>query len=123
MWEILLYFIILILSLIGFSELLHKTWMLILKPKTYGEKFLVLLLKDKNAQQQLNFAQEHLRWAGSECARGIIAVDCGLEKKVEVKCNGDCRCCGNTKIFTYEEILELVKRENVFNDTDPARQL
>ncbi len=123
MWEIFLFFCVLILSLIGLCEILHRLWMLILKPKTDAQKFLILLLKDENAQQQLNFAQEHLRWAGKECANGIIAVDCGLKKKPKIVCNGDCRQCNSTKIFTYDEILQMVKRENVFNDTDSAKQL
>lgn len=123
MWKIILFFCVLILSLMGLTELLHKIWMFMLKPKTKAEKYLVVLLKDKNAQQQLNYAQEHLRWTGEECAQGLIAVDCGLTKKVNISCNGDCRCCHNTKIYGYNEILDIIKRENVFNDAGSAELL
>ncbi len=123
MWKIILFFCVLILSLLGLTELLHRIWMLILKPKTDAQKFLVVMLKDKNAQQQFNYAQEHLRWSGHECAQKLIAVDCGLTEKIHINCNGDCSCCNSTEICSYNEILDMIKRENVFNDTSSGELL
>lgn len=123
MWKIILFFCVLVLSLFGLTELLHKAWMMILKPKTMAKRFLVVLLNDDNAQQQLNYTQEYLRWSGDECATELIAINCGVKDKLLASCNGKCSICGKTKVYNYNEILDLVKRENVFNDTSSAEQL
>ena len=110
MWKIILIFIVLIFSLLGLAELLHRIWMGILKPKTLARSFLVVLLEDANACEQLVYAAEHLRWCGRECAEGVIAVDCGLDAELLDRCSQFSGADNEVKIYSLNKLSDIIKK-------------
>ena len=107
MFEILILVLLLFLAVLGLSELLHRFWMFLLRPQK-PRIFLVTILDDTCAEEQIFSALEDMRWNGKNNACFLIGVDCGLSdeklnacKQIE-KLNDDFAFCLPEQIF--EEI-------------------
>ena len=74
MIEIILISIVVILSLLGFCEIMHSVRLLFLLPKRRYYNYSLVYLKKGKAQSQLKFAIEQRRWFGDTYAEFIIAV-------------------------------------------------
>ena len=104
MFEILVLSFVFFLAILGLGELLHKVWMFLLRPKKMNN-FLVLVLDDSCAAEQITAALEDIRWNGKNSARFLIGIDNGLsEENVDVcksieKMNDDFIFCKTQEIW------------------------
>ena len=109
MFEILTISAVFFLIIIGVSELLHRIWMFMLRPKkTYN--FLITVLDNSCAAEQVAATLEDMRWNGKNSACLLIGVNCGLSEETAEECrmiaelNDDFIVCTGNEIF--EEILK-----------------
>lgn len=115
MWKIILLILALFVNIIGLSQIIHRIWMLMLKPKERALGFLCILLKGDNSYGKLCFADEYVRWYGEECIDGVIAIDCGLSQKEAEACNEFCKPDNNTYFYSASQIVEILKKEIIPN--------
>lgn len=78
--KIFLIAIMILLSIVGLSELLHRIWIAFLRPKNI-KNYLLLILQNEDAYEQSCAALSQIKWHGSEFADKIIALNTGLNDK------------------------------------------
>lgn len=71
--KIILTFLVLILSVIGLSEVLHNLKLFLLKPKS-ADTFVVCPLNDEFSVLKLKYVIEKMRWNKINYAEQIVAV-------------------------------------------------
>lgn len=87
-----------LLAIVGLSELVHLMCRVILKPKTKPRTVLVTYLTEADAEQQLLFVIEEMRWHGTKYAEALIAVTGDLSDEKKLLCKS--RFSGKGIFFT-----------------------
>ena len=107
--EAFLFALIIILAVIGLSDILHRVWMIFFKPR-HEKNILLLLLNDENAVEQISTAIQQAHWYGREFAEKIIGVDMGLSAQQAQYCQS---FCIENEIFIFckhEELEKTIER-------------
>ena len=82
----LLFFVILILAILGLSEFLHILKLLFILPKFKMHTQLYIGLQEDTALKQIAFAGEQLLWLGNKYAENVFAVGDGLTEEMLFEC-------------------------------------
>lgn len=111
MFEIIMLVFALFLSIIGLSELMHRLWMALIRPKG-AENFLITCLSGDTSVEQVSAALEELRWQGKNCATLLIGIDIGLNEEQKItfeKLSNE----NHDFIFTdFAHIEEIIKKRS-----------
>mgnify|MGYP003297214811 CR=1 FL=1 len=83
MWTVISVCLIVIVSMVGVTEILRTIWLYLMRPKEDPPKIMVVFLKESIAIQQLNSAMEQLTWEGLRSFNLIAGIDCGLSDKTK----------------------------------------
>lgn len=81
MWTVISVCFIVIISLVGVTELLRKFWLFLMRPKEDPPRVMVVFLKEGIAVQQLRFSAEYLSWENGKTFCAVAAVDTGLSEE------------------------------------------
>ena len=84
--KLILFFVILILAILGLSEFLHILKLLFISQKRKMYTRLYIELHEDTALKQLAFAGEQLLWLGSKYAEKVVAVGDGLTEETLFEC-------------------------------------
>ena len=101
MCEIIIYVCLLFFSSVGFSVILGKLWITLLKPKKRNNANLVVMLNGAEDEEQINFYLEKFKWYGSDFADKLYFVSKG---EISEECTKLCEsvsnvyCCSHIKI-------------------------
>lgn len=98
--------LILCLSVLGLSELLHGINLRITSPRGKAVTYSVVFLTDEDAEQQLSFAVEQQKWLGKAYSDYIVAVNNGLDEKSDKAC----RYIAEKNGVDYCTLYELKKK-------------
>ncbi len=110
MLNVLIIIIAIFFSVIGLSELLHRLWLYLLRPKS-APNFIVTLLDGEYAAEQVTATLEDMRWNGRKSACMLIGVDCGLPDNKLAACKMIERTNDDFIIVTPEYLSdEIIKR-------------
>lgn len=97
---------VIILSMIGLGDVLHRLWMLFYKTK--GKKIILLPLENNTAAMQIKEAAAQLRWYGRDFADTIVCISDCLDDAE----NEECRLlCGNSdvlKLYAFNEAKDFI---------------
>ena len=85
MLKVVLITILIFLSVIGLSEILHRLWLYLMRPAQLNN-FLVTVLDDNYAAEQVHAILEDIRWNGKNNATLLIGIDNGLSKAQRDAC-------------------------------------
>lgn len=91
MFEIIVYFLMAGLMLIGLCDLLHSTWMLILKPKNKTKGIYITYLNGVSDYLSLTQLYEKQKWYGNDFADTVVVVtdtDTNAELREEFSSKG-----------------------------------
>ncbi len=91
MGELIFFLIFSIPAIYGVAELIHILRGLIITPKAFASKYLILYLGENMPYQQLLSAFFEFSWYGKKYAQNIIAVDCGIHENDYDICLGFCK--------------------------------
>ena len=88
MWGILLKAILVLLAIIGLTEVFRMLSFYFLHTQNCGKMYWVLLFHDheEDAELSLRNAVEHLRWLDSAQEKVILCVDCGMDDETRESC-------------------------------------
>ena len=78
--------VVILLAVLGLSELMHGINLHIIAPRSKAVTFSVVFLSGSDAEQQLSFAAEQQKWFGGAYSDYIIAVNNGLSEKSDKAC-------------------------------------
>lgn len=84
--EIIIYFCILYLSVLGLCEIVHFISLVLLDNKKRKNKVVLCLLKDDKAEMDLRFVAEQYDWQGRKYADRVFAVNFLPEGDVLSRC-------------------------------------
>ena len=79
MWKSIIFLFIILLSIIGISEVICFLGSLFFKPKNKPKKYLLVYLSDTCAEEQILSELFNLRWFGEKLARKIIFITDNLD--------------------------------------------
>ncbi len=101
---------VIILAIIGLSEILHRFWLYLMRPKPL-KNILITVLDDECAPEQVSAILEDIRWNGSNNAALLIGIDNGLSKKQLDACAAIENLCSDFVVATKETVWdEIIKR-------------
>ena len=78
LWTVLTACFIILVSVIGITELLRLLWLYLMRPKEDPPRMLVVVLREGIALQQLRSAVEYISWEGHRWFGSIALVDDGI---------------------------------------------
>ncbi len=81
MLEVVLVIILVFLSVLGLGDIMHRLWVLLIRPKKM-KNYLITLLHDDLAMEQVTAVLEEMRWQGKSFSHMLIGVDMGLDDSV-----------------------------------------
>lgn len=81
MLEVVLIILLVFLSVMGLGDIMHRLWVILIRPKR-TKNYLVTLLCDDLAMEQVTAVLEEMRWQGRDFARVLIGVDMGLDGRL-----------------------------------------
>lgn len=93
MVEILLFCIMIFLAVLGLADIIHSFKIYIKYPQKLKSNYLLVILNEDNAEEQVKYLADKLQWYGKKFANGVIAV---YNDSVDIK-----------------PIINLVKRYNI----------
>lgn len=109
MAEAFLLTVITVLALLGLSEFVHMIISAVIRPKVHSKNYLIAVLSQEEAEQQLMLCMQQLRWYGKKYAGTLIAVTDELSIETEMQCRE--RFNGDMIIFTKKyDIKEVVEK-------------
>lgn len=85
MFEIIIFSVVLFLSVTGLCELMHRLWILLIRP-CKPKNMLLLCLYEDTALEQINTCLEEMRWHGEKYAGVLVGIDMGLEADRAAAC-------------------------------------
>ncbi len=83
MWTVLAVCFVVVVSVVGITELLRRFWLYIMRPKGDLPRVMVVFLKEDIAVQQLRSAIEHLSWESTNSFCAVAAIDCGMDEETK----------------------------------------
>ena len=107
MFEAFLLTITALLAIVGLSELLHSACYRILKPRVKAQNFLLTVLTEEDAENQMLGVIEELRWHGTRYADTLVAVTINLSDEKKAVCKS--RFSGPGIIFT--DNIEVIQHK------------
>lgn len=109
MFEIIMYGLVLILSLIGLAHLIRSVamWLFFLKGKT--TQVLTVLLDTPDAEMELRCALENVRYFSPPLFKVILAVDCGLPENTREVCRKLASDYGNVIYCKSENLSDVIE--------------
>ncbi len=99
------YLLILFLSVVGLSELIHAMHLRFLKAKRKKKTCVVCMLKDSFSELDLHYVLEQYNWSGNVFAEKVIAVDCLTDKDMSERCQS----------LAEKNAIEFMKFEDLEN--------
>lgn len=81
-----LFLVFLVFSVFGLCEFLHLLHGILIFPKRKMNSTLVIMLDEQNAEKQIAFAGEQLKWLGGKYAERVIAVAQNLSDDALQEC-------------------------------------
>ena len=78
--------VVICLSALGLSELLHGINLRITAPRLKAVTYSVVFLSGEDAEQQLTFAVQQQRWLGKAYSDYVLAINNGLDEKSDKAC-------------------------------------
>lgn len=111
MFEIIMLVLAIFLSIIGLCELMHRLWMVLIRPKK-TENMLLIILNDELAVEQITAALEELRWQGSNFATTLVGIDMGLSTEISDTCKKISKDNQDFIFTTTEELGEFLKQRS-----------
>ncbi len=84
--ESILFFVFLILAMLGLAELIHTVKQLILYPKKQSGLFTVVFLDNNSPQCQLESIYQKFLWHGMDYTGKIIAINSNLDSQNFSEC-------------------------------------
>ena len=110
MGELIFFLIFSIPAIYGVAELIHILRGLIVAPKAFASKYLILYLGDNMPYQQLISAFFELTWYGRKYAQNIIDGDCGILEKDYDICLEFCKrnnliFCNASELSNYLDVM------------------
>ncbi len=109
MFKIILIIIALFLSSVGIGEILHRIWMLFLRPES-RKCFLLLPLSEGCVAEQVTAELEEMRWYGKNYADLLIALDCGISESERKICKHIEKTNGDFVLCKLEDIEEVIRK-------------
>lgn len=112
MWGILFKTILVLLAIVGLTEVFRLLAFRFLRTRNRGKLFWVLSFQghDEEAELALKNALEHLRWLDSTQEKLVLCIDHGMDEETREVCrivsseNLDVRIC------TPEEVAEILEQ-------------
>lgn len=101
MYEIIICVCLLFFSSVGFSVLLGKLWLKMLKPKVCNHADCVVVLEKGNEVSQVEYYIEKFKWYGSDFADNLYFVCKG---EISKECTNLCRNLSNVYCCSYVNI-------------------
>lgn len=83
---IIFYLLVLFLSVVGLSELIHAMHLRFLRAKRKRKTCVVCLLNDDFCELDLRYVLEQYNWSGKVFAEKVIAIDCLDDKAMSERC-------------------------------------
>lgn len=80
MWQSIIFLLIILLSLLGISEVIYFFASLFFKPQAKPKKYLVVHLNDSCAEGQILSELFNIRWFGDKLAKKIVFLTDSLEE-------------------------------------------
>lgn len=107
---ILFYLLVLFLSVVGLSELIHAMHLRFLSGKRKRKTCVICMLKDSYSELDLRYVLEQYNWSGRVFAEKVIAIDCLDDKDVSDRCQvvAERNC---VEIMKFEDLENFLKTE------------
>ena len=112
MWGILFKTILVLLAIVGLTEVFRLLSFRLLRTKNCGRVYWVLSFRghDKEAELALKNAVEHLRWLDSAQERLVLCVDRGMDEETRRVCRCICRENLDVRLCTPEEAAKILEQ-------------
>ncbi len=81
MWTVVIVSFIVIMMLVGITELMRKIWLYLMRPKGDTPRVMLIFLKDDIFAEQIQSAMEYIAWEGRRAFCSVAAIDCGLSEE------------------------------------------
>ncbi len=111
MLKVLIIVISIFLSVIGLSEILHKLWLFLLRP-TKNTNFIVTILDENFAAEQITAILEDMRWNGKNSARALMGINLGIGNEKFEACRMIEQLNSDFVIVTPETLFDEIKKRS-----------
>ncbi len=105
-----IYLVILFLSVVGLSELIHATHLRLLRAKRKRKTCVICMLKDTFSELDLHYVLEQYNWSGKSFAEKVIAIDCLADKDMSERCQAVAKK-NSIEFMKFEELEKYLKTE------------
>ena len=112
MWGIIFKTILILLAIVGLTEVFRLLAFHFLRTRHRGKLFWVLSFQghDGEAELALKNALEHLRWLDSTQEKLVLCVDRGMDEETREVCRVVSRENLDVRICTPEEVAEILEQ-------------
>lgn len=106
MYEIIILLLCLFFSCIGFSAILGRVWMWLVKPKNCKKSSLVIFLDGEEDASQIYYYLEKYRWYGSVFADELIFF---YNSEISSEIFSMCKSFANVRLVPYNAMKDLLE--------------
>ena len=110
MFKVFVFAVVIFLAILGLSELLHRLWMLLLRPEK-TKNYLVTVINNTFPGEQILATLEELRWR-SDGTKILIGIDAGLSDESVNICKAFERENSDFYLCKPEEIWSEIKKRS-----------
>lgn len=104
------YLLVLFLSVIGLSELIHAMHLRFLRAKRKRKTCVICMLKDSFSELDLRYVLEQYNWSGNVFAEKVLAIDCLDDKDVSDRCQAVAER-NSVEFIKLEDLENFLKTE------------
>lgn len=110
MWGIFFKTILVLLAIIGLTEVFRLLSFRLLRAKNRGKLYWVLPFQghEEEAELSLKNAMEHLRWLDSMQEKEVLCMDCGMDAETREICRIMSRENPEISVCTPEEVVKIL---------------
>lgn len=104
--------ILIILSIIGVSEVCRRIIFSMTSEKTSENHLIVIPIKGhcENAEHILRAAAQRMKWIGGCNGQGIICLDCQMDKETRKICELVCFDYDFIKVYSKEDFIKNIEK-------------